>query len=397
MAIRLFLISFLAITGFLAEGLYAQADVIRLDNPSFEGVPHVGSDPGDGPRLWVDCGKDGETPPDVQPSYDPKELFFGVTTKPNEGRTYVGMVVRENDTNEGIGQRLKVPLEMNKCYTFSLDLAKSPRYISPNPKNPKEMFNHSKPVKIRIWGGEDYCRKRELLDESTLVNHPDWRKYNFRFEPQRTHKFILIEAFFRQPTLFPYNGNVLIDNASAIHIIPCDDQPLASIDETRVNVSPTPASPATPEPPPVTYNKPPAETPAPRAKEEKLLGFDKKNLEKGQKIRIANLYFKADSSNFNMTSLPELDKIYLFLVDNPEVIIELGGHTNNRCEDSFCDKLSKARAKAVADYLADRGVPWRQLKFRGYGKHNPTNTNYTPTGRKRNQRVEIMILELDAQ
>ncbi|RMD97408.1 MAG: OmpA family protein, partial [Bacteroidetes bacterium] len=58
-------------------------------------------------------------------------------------------------------------------------------------------------------------------------------------------------------------------------------------------------------------------------------------------------------------------------------------------------KLSTERAKAVADYLILKGIDPERLKYKGYGKRQPIDTNRTAAGRKRNQRVEIKILSLN--
>ena len=79
---------------------------------------------------------------------------------------------------------------------------------------------------------------------------------------------------------------------------------------------------------------------------------------------------------------------------NPQVVVEIGGHTNNRCDTEFCNKLSKDRAQAVVHYLERMGIPASQLAYRGYGKEYPVATNATPTGRRRNQRVELKILSM---
>ena len=203
----------------------AQEEIINLSNPSFEDYPRVGAKLGRPHRGWFDCGKASESVPDVQPSPDPDNLFFGVSTPAYEGSTYLGMVVRDNDTWEGLSQRLRAPLEADKCYTFSLYLAKSRSYLSPARAAGNGMTNHDKSVKIRIWGGPSYCAKAELLDETQLITHQEWREYTFRFEPKETMRFILIEAFYKTPSLLPYNGNVLVDNASPIRVISCGDDP----------------------------------------------------------------------------------------------------------------------------------------------------------------------------
>lgn len=82
----------------------------------------------------------------------------------------------------------------------------------------------------------------------------------------------------------------------------------------------------------------------------------------------------------------------MFLSENTNVIIEIGGHTNGVPPDDYCNWLSSARAKNVADYLYKRGIPTFRIKHRGYGKTRPIASNNTLEGRRKNQRVEIKIL-----
>jgi outer membrane protein OmpA-like peptidoglycan-associated protein len=96
----------------------------------------------------------------------------------------------------------------------------------------------------------------------------------------------------------------------------------------------------------------------------------------------------------NDKSLPVLNEMYNFLQENGGIVIEVGGHTNNIPPDAFCDKLSTARAKSVADYLTAKGIDPNRVFFKGYGKRKPIVSNDTPEGRKQNQRVEIKILQM---
>ena len=97
----------------LPFGMSAQKDApIVLTNPSFEDLPKMGETP----TGWYNCGKAGETPPDVQPG------GWTVAKPANHGQTYLGLVVRDNETWEGVGQRLPRPVEAGQCYEFSLDL-----------------------------------------------------------------------------------------------------------------------------------------------------------------------------------------------------------------------------------------------------------------------------------
>jgi len=121
--------------------------------------------------------------------------------------------------------------------------------------------------------------------------------------------------------------------------------------------------------------------------------LDSKQLKKGQIFRLNNTFFPADSSYITRHAEKELSRLQQFLSKNPLVIIEIGGHTNGLPEHGYCDQLSMDRAKNVVQYLTNKGVPYRQVTYKGYGKRHPIATNKTLAGRQRNQRVEMKILE----
>jgi outer membrane protein OmpA-like peptidoglycan-associated protein len=58
-------------------------------------------------------------------------------------------------------------------------------------------------------------------------------------------------------------------------------------------------------------------------------------------------------------------------------------------------ELSKNRARAVMDYLIDKGMPRANIKAVGYGESNPVASNATAEGKKKNRRVELTILSID--
>jgi hypothetical protein len=190
-----------------SSNVFGQKPVtIKLDNPSFEDFPQAANTPKD----WFDCGFAGESAPDVQPN-----SLYKVTKSAFSGSTYLGMVVRDNYTWEAVGQLLKAPLLKDTKYSFSLHLCRSDSYLSISQLT-KADANYVTPVIIRIWSGSGYCAKEELLAESKVVSSLNWEKYNFIFKPKANYGYFMIESYYKIPTLFPYNGNILIDNASAI-------------------------------------------------------------------------------------------------------------------------------------------------------------------------------------
>jgi outer membrane protein OmpA-like peptidoglycan-associated protein len=114
----------------------------------------------------------------------------------------------------------------------------------------------------------------------------------------------------------------------------------------------------------------------------------------GQKLRINELNFAADSSNITSENFEILDEVYDFLKLNINVRVEIGGHTNTIPSNEYCDQLSSLRARKVSEYLVIRGIDVRRISYKGYGKREPLTDSTSLQGRQKNQRVEIKILEL---
>lgn len=176
---------------------------MALKNPSFEDIPNVSTVPGG----WKDYGLSTETPPDIQPG------AFECTLAPRDGNSYLGLVVRDNDTWESVGQRLQVPLQQDSQYVFTAWLAKSALYMSTS-KTTRMPANYATPVVLRIWGVNS-SRDRELLATSPLVTHTQWLKSRFVLQPKKgIWKHLVLEAYYKDPKAPPYNGNLLIDKCS---------------------------------------------------------------------------------------------------------------------------------------------------------------------------------------
>ncbi len=114
----------------------------------------------------------------------------------------------------------------------------------------------------------------------------------------------------------------------------------------------------------------------------------------GQVIPMNNIFFDANKSDLKDESFSELQRVLEFLKKNPNLVVEVGGHTNGWCSSSFADQLSKGRAKEVRAYFTENGIPENRIQYRGYGKRIPIADNDTLQGRKKNQRVELKILEI---
>lgn len=400
----LFLISFCGIS-FIAS---AQG-VITMSNPSFEGVPKRGLNLTKLPEGCLDCGKHNfptETAPDIHPAN-----YFENTLPPSDGNTYLGIVVRDNDSWESVSQKLTAPLLAEQCYEISLEIAQSPNYWSGSRQHDdiESNYNYVNPTVLRIWGGTTYCGVQEKLAESIPITNSDWMTYHFKLNPTSNYKYITFEAFYKTPTWIPYNGHILLDNVSNINIIPCEKDIVAVTDFVKIeqfdnNDLKENHNYNKPQSKKHTYynrnkktkNKKPEITTYTKAipkvtKKEKSYGIYDSKLKKGQIINLEKLYFQSDTSSINDESYVVLEELYNFLSKHNRITIEVGGHTNSTPPRVYCDKLSTERAKVIAEYLINRGVSEKRITYKGYGKRKPITTNRTKKGRKRNQRVEIKI------
>lgn len=179
---------------------------IRVQNPSFEwDVAMAGTAPGG----WIDLGSDNETPPDIQPGW------FGVKMEAQEGKNFMGMVVRDNNTWEGIGQKLNGWLKEDSTYTFSVWLARSNVYRSVSRMTGAEI-NYNAPTILKIWGVNTRTNEEELLAESAAISHSMWTRYTFTLQPVKSDYDEIDLMAYYAPGSEGKNGNLLIDNCSAI-------------------------------------------------------------------------------------------------------------------------------------------------------------------------------------
>ncbi|QTQ15650.1 OmpA family protein [Treponema parvum] len=119
-----------------------------------------------------------------------------------------------------------------------------------------------------------------------------------------------------------------------------------------------------------------------------------KNNEKGITISLENIQFKADSAVLQDSEKEKLKKIAVILKEYPNNDLLISGYTALAGTMKSRLKLSKERAEAVADYLAEIGVKDLYHIFtKGFGAQNPVAPNNTDEGRSRNRRVEITILD----
>ena len=111
-------------------------------------------------------------------------------------------------------------------------------------------------------------------------------------------------------------------------------------------------------------------------------------------VELSNTLFAFNKFNLNDKAKAGLDKVAQWLSDNPDVNVEISGHTDSVGSDSYNQKLSEDRAKAVYEYfIHEGGISSKRLSYKGYGKSRPIASNDTEEGRQQNRRVELNIIQ----
>lgn len=123
------------------------------------------------------------------------------------------------------------------------------------------------------------------------------------------------------------------------------------------------------------------------------LNIDLIKVKVGKKVVLNNILFETGKSILTSGSYAELDRLLNIMKENAEMKIEISGHTDKTGSEPINFKLSEDRAKAVVEYLVQKGIDKTRMEYKGFGSLQPVTENTTPQGRAKNRRVEFKILE----
>lgn len=121
------------------------------------------------------------------------------------------------------------------------------------------------------------------------------------------------------------------------------------------------------------------------------MNFSLQPLALGTTVNLKNVLFAQTKADILPESYPELDLVVHFLQTNPNVRIELAGHTDNRGIHTDNVKLSQQRVNKVKEYLVSKGIEAKRISGKGYGGTKPIASNDSEESRRMNRRVEFTI------
>lgn len=119
-----------------------------------------------------------------------------------------------------------------------------------------------------------------------------------------------------------------------------------------------------------------------------------RNLQVNQAFRLDNVYFDQSSYVLRPESYPQLNKLIKTLAINPKLEIEIAGHTDNVGDRRLNQALSENRARIITNYLMRNGIAEKRLRHNGYGSSQPAAPNDSEGNKRKNRRVEFVVLML---
>jgi outer membrane protein OmpA-like peptidoglycan-associated protein len=115
---------------------------------------------------------------------------------------------------------------------------------------------------------------------------------------------------------------------------------------------------------------------------------------------LNSILFDFESHTLNEAAAEEADRILTAMQSNPEIELELTGHTDEVGADEYNLRLSERRAQSVADYLINRGIGGERIRVRASGETEPIAINKyedgtdSPEGRQLNRHVSLKFQNL---
>ena len=104
-----------------------------------------------------------------------------------------------------------------------------------------------------------------------------------------------------------------------------------------------------------------------------------------------NIYFATGSDKLLSKSFAQLDEVVKLLNADVNLKLSIEGHTDNKGEEAFNQKMSESRAASVKAYLISKGIEEDRISSKGFGESQPVADNSTEAGRAKNRRVEMKV------
>ncbi len=121
-------------------------------------------------------------------------------------------------------------------------------------------------------------------------------------------------------------------------------------------------------------------------------------VEVNEAIILKNLYYDLDQATIRADARPELERLFRYLSENPEVRVEMSSHTDSRASEQYNLRLSQRRADAVKAYLVEKGIDPKRIVSVGYGETRLLNkckdgVECSEEEHQQNRRTEMKVIQ----
>ena len=113
--------------------------------------------------------------------------------------------------------------------------------------------------------------------------------------------------------------------------------------------------------------------------------------ERGMVLTLGDVLFDTGQATLKPGAASEIERLAAFLKQHADTRIRIEGHTDSVGTEAYNDDLSRRRAQAVSDALAQLGVGRDRIDVLARGEGFPIVSNDTSAGRQQNRRVEIVF------
>lgn len=144
-----------------------------------------------------------------------------------------------------------------------------------------------------------------------------------------------------------------------------------------------PATPATPAPSAIAPGGQPGEV------------LDTESAPRSEKVTFdTDTFFDFDKSVLKPEGKAKLDTLAERLANASVEVVVAVGHADATGPLAYNQRLSERRARAVVEYLRDKGLPSEKIFSEGKGETQPVASNTTKAGRAKNRRVEVEVVAI---
>jgi OmpA-OmpF porin, OOP family len=110
------------------------------------------------------------------------------------------------------------------------------------------------------------------------------------------------------------------------------------------------------------------------------------------KVALYGILFDYDKATLQQSSSKQLQEVLTLLLENPDLGLEIQGHTDGDGSAAYNLELSQQRSDSVLNYLVLFGISPSRLQAKGYGMSVPVAPNDTTENKAKNRRVELARL-----